>query len=152
VSGTAPRVTLRPVTPATWRACAELEVTEEQGAFVSPVARYLALARYGEAAWQPLALHQGDVVVGHAMWTIDPDEDAFWIGGLVVDRRHQGRGVGRAAVARLVAMAAATGARQVALSYEPANERARRVYADAGFRETGELVDDEVVARLDLPV
>jgi len=40
------------------------------------------------------------------------------------------------------------GCRQVALSYRPDNTVARGLYASAGFVETGEMEDDEVVARL----
>jgi len=42
------------------------------------------------------------------------------------------------------------GARRVALSYEPENTVARRLYESLGFRETGETEGEEVVARLTL--
>ena len=39
------------------------------------------------------------------------------------------------------------GYREAALSYEPENTVARRLYASLGFVETGERVEDELVAR-----
>ncbi len=39
------------------------------------------------------------------------------------------------------------GCASVALSYKPDNERAKHVYASLGFAETGEMEDDELVAR-----
>lgn len=50
----------------------------------------------------------------------------------------------------LLAMARASGAPCVRLSYDPDNRAARSLYASLGFRETGELEADEIVAALDL--
>lgn len=36
----------------------------------------------------------------------------------------------------------------IAISYESENEGARRLYASLGFRETGEIIEGEVVARM----
>jgi diamine N-acetyltransferase len=143
-------VRLVDVGPENWRACADLEVTEEQGAFVVPVARYLSLCAYDEGPWRPLAALEGDRVVGFAMWGIDPADDSLWIGGLVVDRAEQRRGRGRAIVELLVERARSQGRSSVALSYQPANTAAAALYAGIGFVETGETEGDEVVARLPL--
>jgi diamine N-acetyltransferase len=40
------------------------------------------------------------------------------------------------------------GCDEVIISYEPENDVARRLYASFGFRETGEVVEGETVARL----
>jgi diamine N-acetyltransferase len=111
------------------------------------VAYYLALCAYGETTWNPLAVRVEDKVVGFVMWGIDPTDESFWIGGLVIDRHHQLRGYGRSVVARLLERAVEDGRREAALSYHPENEVARSLYASMGFIETGEVADDEVVAR-----
>ena len=85
------------------------------------------------------------------MWAIDPDGRSGWIGGLVIDRRRQREGFGRATVLALVARLTADGCDSVALSYSPGNDVARALYLSMGFDETGEMEDDEVVARLRLP-
>ena len=66
-----------------------------------------------------------------------------------VDRRHQRRGYGRAVVAQLE-RAASDGHREAALSYDPQNTLAQSLYASMGFVETGELADNEAVARRQL--
>jgi diamine N-acetyltransferase len=127
-----------------------LEVEQSQQRFVAPVAYYLALCAYGESPWQPLTVGVGEEVVGFVMWGIDPEDESFWIGGLIIDRRHQRRGYGRAVVAQLLERATSDGRRQAALSYDPQNALAQSLYASMGFVETGELVDDETVARRQL--
>ena len=67
-----------------WRACTALEVEEPQQRFVASVAYYLALCAYGNSPWRPLAVRAGDEVVGFVMWGIDPADESFWIGGLIL--------------------------------------------------------------------
>jgi diamine N-acetyltransferase len=143
-------VTLEDVGADNWRACTALEVEQSQQRFVATAAYYLALCAYGESPWQPLAVSVGEEVVGFVMWGIDPEDESFWIGGLIIDRRHQRRGYGRAVVAQLLERAAADGHREAALSYDPQNTLAQSLYASMGFVETGELADSEAVARRQL--
>jgi diamine N-acetyltransferase len=144
-------VELSTVTAANWRDCADLEVAEEQRAFVTPVTRYLCLCQYG-GLWQPLAVTAAGRVVGFVMWAVDEEDGSGWIGGLVIGSDRQRRGYGRAAVLALVErLRRDEGCPTAALSYAPENAAARALYASLGFVETGEREDDEVVARLQLP-
>jgi GNAT superfamily N-acetyltransferase len=43
------------------------------------------------------------------MWGVDSTDGGYWIGGLIIDRRHQRRGYGRAAVLELLERAALAG-------------------------------------------
>jgi diamine N-acetyltransferase len=138
---------LREVTADNWRDVVRIEPREDQGRFVASVAYYLNLCHYGEE-WKPLALYQDGEPVGFAMWGYDAEEDSYWIGGFVIDAKHQGQGHGRAAMEALLDhLAGQPGYREAALSYEPENTVARRLYASLGFVETGERADDEFVAR-----
>ncbi len=147
-----PLIQLRDVTAENWRACADLEVTDDQAAFVSPVTRYLCLCQYG-GVWKPLAVYAGEDVVGFAMWAVDPDDSSGWIGGLAIDESRQRQGYGRAAVlAVLERLRREHACPSAALSYSPDNEAARGLYRSLGFIETGEREDDELVARLTFAV
>jgi diamine N-acetyltransferase len=149
-SRNAVEVRLDPIDAGNWRDVADLEVAPEQRTFVAEPSRYLALCAY-DGLWTPLAIRAGDEVVGMLMWAVDPAEGAVWLGGVLVDRRWQRRGIGRRAVrAAIELLSRQEETLDFALSYEPENEVARRTYAKLGFVETGELEDDEVVARLRL--
>jgi len=142
------RIGIREIDGENFRAALELEVTPEQTAFVTSTARYLALCAYG-GVWHPVGMYAGDTMVGFAMWAHDADEGAHWIGGFLIGRNHQRRGYGRAGLLALIDWLRGTqGAGALALSYEPGNDVARRLYASLGFQETGEREGDEVVARL----
>jgi diamine N-acetyltransferase len=138
---------LREVNADNWRDVVRIEPRKEQGRFVASVAYYLNLCHYGEE-WQPLAIYQDGEPVGFAMWGYDAEEDSHWIGGFFIDANHQGKGYGRAAMEALLDhLARQPGYREAALSYEPENTVARRLYASLGFVETGELSEDGLVAR-----
>jgi diamine N-acetyltransferase len=143
-------VELRPVSAENWRRCAALEVADDQRDFVMPVTHYLCLCHYG-GDWRPLAVCDGDEVVGFVMWALDHEDHSGWIGGLTVDRDRQRRGYGRAALLALAAwLRDEQGCPSCALSFTADNVVARSLYVSLGFVETGELEGDELVARLRL--
>ena len=145
-------LTLRPVSGDNWRAVARLAVSAEQRAFVTEPAYYLAMCAY-DGLWQPLAMEvagtHGVLVVGFMMWAVDPADQSCWLGGILVDQGQQRRGYGRQAIqAALALLSSEHGHQNFALSYDPANATAKRLYHSLGFVETGEQSDDEMVARL----
>ncbi len=146
-SSPTPQVRLSPVDATTWRGVAALRVAPEQERFVATPLHYLALCAYG-GVWTAYAATAGDDVVGFLMRGVDDEDGSLWLGGVLVDVTHQGRGVGRAMVlTALETWADEARAAGFALSYEPANAAAAALYRSLGFVETGEVDDDEVVAR-----
>jgi diamine N-acetyltransferase len=142
-----PDIVLRPVDAANWRAVADVAPHPDQARWVAPVTRYLCLCLY-DGEWQPLAVSVDDEVVGFVMWGLDEEEGSHYIGGLVVDAAHQGRGIGRATVVAVLRMFEGQGGyREAALTYAPDNDVARRLYAGLGFVETGEESEGELAAR-----
>jgi RimJ/RimL family protein N-acetyltransferase len=67
--------------------------------------------------------------------------DSVGLRAFFVDARHQGRGCGTAALAALPEFTRThfPSARAVVLTVNTSNEAARRVYARAGFRDTGNV-------------
>ncbi len=142
-----PDVCLRPVTEDNWRELAGLEVTREQKAFVAEPTYYLCLCHYGRL-WQPLAICHREKVVGMLIWAVDPEDGSCWLGGILVDRRSQRRGIATTAVTQAIrTLSRQTHSRQFALSYSPDNIAARRLYASLGFVETDQREGEEIVAR-----
>jgi diamine N-acetyltransferase len=89
----------------------------------------------------------GDMVIGFMMWAV-ADDKRYWLGGIFIDTEYQGKGYGKTAIQEVIKLLREKGASEFALSYHPDNEVAKRLYATLGFVQTGEVEDDEVVARL----
>lgn len=142
-------LTLRPVGADNWRDVADLAPRADQLDFVPALAaRYLLLQVYG-TTWHCLGAFAGETAVAHVMWGVD-DDNSRWIGGLLVDARHQGRGVGRRVLELLVEQLCAQPDRgPVRLSHHPDNAAGRSLFEALGFVPTGAHEDGEVVMELD---
>ena len=118
----------------------------EQLQFVNPVAWYVARSAYQDV-WHPVGLATEDgVVVGFAEWAYDESDGTYSLGGITIDHRQQGRGLGHAALDALVAhLLAQPVPGVVALTVHADNERARGLYERYGFNATGAVIDDELV-------
>ena len=143
-------IELRPVDSENWLSVAQLSVTTEQRKFVAEPSYYLALCHYGQL-WRPLAIYDDERVIGFMMWAEDSDEGSCWIGGFMIDKSLQKMGYGNAALTEVVRMLSSEhGYRDFALSYGPGNIVAKQMYSQFGFSETGEMAEDELVARFKL--
>lgn len=144
------QVSLRPVDSDNWRGVANLQVTEAQREFVAEPSRYLALCCYGND-WNPLAVYLGEHIIGFMMWAVDPADGSCWLGGIMIDQSHQGKGYGRQATERAISLLAEEhDFVDFALSYKPTNMIAKHLYQSLGFSETDQWEDDEKVARFSL--
>ena len=139
-------IRIEPVDAGNWRDIYALEVHENQKAFVADPGYYLCLCAFGDT-WHPLAVYRGNTPVGFLMWAIDQEDNSCWLGGILIDKSHQRKGYGRKAME--LAMDRLRKERHpdsFALSYAPENG-ARNLYQSLGFVETGEMEDEERVAR-----
>lgn len=145
-----PSVSLEPVGKGNRAPILALELLPEQQGFVASNAESLAEARRDREAIARAVVTHGRVV-GFLMYSAPEDEDEAIIYRFMIDRREQGRGLGRAAVAMVLEeIASLAHIRRVSICYEPENAAARRLYASFGFVEKGLDEDGEMIAMLEL--
>ena len=141
---------LEPVGKGNRAAILALELLPEQQGFVASNAESLAEARQDDEAIARAIVAAGRVV-GFLMYSAPEDDDEAIIYRFTIDRREQGKGLGRAAAGKaLEEIAHLRHVRRVSICYEPGNEAARRLYASCGFIEQGLDEDDEMIAVLEL--
>lgn len=143
-------VTLRSLGEAERKAVIALGVADDQDDFVATNAESLEEADENPAC-VPLGIFVGDAPVGFAMYTLDADDGNWWIYRLMIDQRFQKRGYGRAGLRAVVErMSAIPGCDAIYLGVVRENSVAAAFYRQEGFRETGQILGDETVMRLDL--
>ncbi len=147
--GDPPLVELVAVTPENWREIAAVVPRDDQREFVSPSAASYMLLGEREGIWKSLGIAENGRIVGHLMWGIDPADGSHWIGGVIIDAREQGRGLGRAAMTAMIGrLRALPDVSAIRLSLHPANAVARALYDGLGFTPTGERDGDQLVLEL----
>ena len=105
----------------------------------------------------PLAVYDKEVLVGFVMIAYDQkigiSKGNYLLFRFMIDQRFQGLGYFKPtmdAVIDFVSSEPAGKATNLWLSYEPENKHARSCYLHYGFKETGQVIEDEIVAIYDL--
>jgi diamine N-acetyltransferase len=144
----------------------KLSVNDEQKDFVasnevSIVEAYTAITANGFAF--PFGIYDDDILVGFVMVGFDTDdywEDApaiakenYNLWRLMIDKKYQHKGYGKKAVELaldFIRTFPCGKAEYCWLSYEPENTVAKELYASFGFKETGDMDGEEIIAVLKL--
>ncbi|HET9902897.1 MAG TPA: GNAT family N-acetyltransferase [Xanthobacteraceae bacterium] len=146
-------VRLAPVTASNWRAVVKLKLAPNQENFVASNVYSLAESKFDPGA-RPRAIYAGKRLVGFLMYEVlgsprRPKEASIY--RFMIDRSHQRKGYGRAALARAIEeIRAIEGVSKIAICYAPENAAARHFYTRFGFVETGRDEDGEIIAELPL--
>ena len=146
-------ITLQKVDESNFIPCFNLELKEGQEEFVSHPIRSLAQAYVYYNQCTPFAVFSGSKVVGYFMVIYDYDEETYNIWHLMIDRRHQGKGLGRAAMELALEYIRSKpfgASNHILLTVNPQNSAACALYRALGFAETGRRDEDEVELGLSL--
>jgi len=136
-----------------------LEVTEDQRRFVDSNAVSLVQGHYHDSAWFR-AVYEGDSAIGFLMLhdprrdpEADPSERSrLFVWRLMIDRAHQGRGLGRRVIRILTDVARNNGFTHLCVDFVEAEGGPGPFYEACGFVRSGRVIDGEVEACLDLSI
>ncbi|MBF2972608.1 GNAT family N-acetyltransferase, partial [Pseudomonas aeruginosa] len=95
-------IELRTITRDDWETCIDLKVARHQAHFVASNLYSLAQSRF-LPGFRAVGIHHGGRMVGFALYGPDADDGHYWLYRLMIDRRYQGKGHGRAALQRIIA-------------------------------------------------
>ena len=149
-------VTLREITSETVIQVIKLSVAEHQKGFVAPNAVSLAQALFTPEAWYR-AIYCADELAGFVMLDDEslrsppPENPKVGVWRFMIDARYQGRGIGKAALTRVIEHVRARGRfATLELSYVPGPGCPEPFYLSLGFRHTGRVDGNEIVLELPL--
>jgi diamine N-acetyltransferase len=151
-------ISLQPIDASNRVAVEALRVGPGQERFVSGVAdSLLEAAEYPDACPVSWAIHAEEVPVGFVMISdgIPPGRPEYigpyFLWKLLIDERHQGRGLGRDTLDAIVAhVRGRPDAEALLTSAVPGEGSPIGFYERYGFERTGEIFHGEVVLRLSL--
>ena len=149
---------IRLVTIKNWQDLIDIKVREDQKHFVASNLYSIAQSKFGDeyqGHWDlfPFGIYDGETPVGFLMYgfNFEYSKHQAYIQRLMVDEKFQGKGYGKFGMQKMLEIFRADERiKIVAISYEPDNDGARKLYASLGFVETGEIVEGETMALLKL--
>ena len=147
-------IELRPLTEENLQQCFNLKVASDQTQYIASNEASWNTAKENAEVARPFAICCDGKMVGFTMFAFDEDyedpNDRYWLWRLMIDEGLQGQGYGTAALQVIIQYFRDHGANNIRLSTKETNTNALSMYRKAGFRETGELNDGEIVLQLDL--
>ncbi|MEJ8307174.1 GNAT family N-acetyltransferase [Saccharibacillus sacchari] len=133
---------IKKISPENVQAVLDLRVAPDQTSYIESTAQCLEEAQEC-SFYVPVALYAENELVGFAMYGFFPGEDEsgrVWLDRFLIDRRHQGRGLGRIMLSSLLDLLYEQfGPCDIYLSLYEDNQGALRLYEKFGFRFNGEL-------------
>lgn len=158
-------IKFEPITFDNHRDVCRLEVLPEQQAFVASATMTLAQS-YVIATNDPFppltyAIYDGELLVGLIFMDYEPvgindysDENCYCIIRLIIDKAHQGKGYGTAAIRQAIELLSTKpqgDAACIFITYKDDNPAAKHIYEKLGFVPTGAFNEqDEIIARYEL--
>jgi diamine N-acetyltransferase len=144
VSTMSEKIHFEPFTRDNWEAALKLQVDPSQSKFAPSVAESLAAAyiKPWDEALDPYIIYDGETMAGCFYLSYTPgSESNYWIGGFIIDRKHQGKGLGKASLKEILRFVGRThpNCREVNLTVEKDNVVAQGLYKSLGFGDTGRV-------------
>ena len=148
-------IELRKLTEENMQQCFTLKVASDQTQYIASNSDSWKTATENPDVARPFAIYCDGKMVGFTMFAFDEDyEDPnarYWLWRLMIDESLQGNGYGTAALQVIIRYFRDQGANNIRLSTKEDNIKALTMYRNAGFHDTGELNEGEIVLQLDLP-
>lgn len=147
-------VTLKEITRATLRDVCRLDAGDGGKQVATNALSTAETSFYGEAWFRAICADEtpvGFVMLYDPSLVDAPEETEYFLWRLMIDRNHQRRGYGRAAVELLIEhVRGRPGARRLLVSHVEQADALGRFYGSIGFAYTGKVDDGERVMALAL--
>lgn len=146
------KIELRKIDESNRAECMAIKVSEQQTKYISSVEHSLRDAEENPDIARAFAVYADGRAVGFAMFAFDENNedhnDRYWLWRFMINSSEQGKGFGSAALNEIIEYFRNNGADQITLSTKPENTAALGLYHKFGFKENGDMNDDEIVLKL----
>ena len=143
-------ITFKSVDKDNWLDCVNLEVTEEQNNFVTNNTFSVLQSHYDDRNY-PMTIYKDNIMVGFLMYFYDEDFEAYRLRRFMIDKDYHCLGYGRLSLLELKKLIKENyNGKRLYTSVKPQNDIAKKLYQNAGFKNTGEIRWGEEILAVDL--
>jgi len=133
-------IQFKPIDKSNYDLCTDLKVAPGQKSYVAPNWYSLVQAAY-EPEMFPLAIYNGDVMVGFILYDFDYELAAWSLSRFMIDEKHQGKGIGKLALTKFLELFANKhNAKIIYTSVDIENLQVMLLYESFGFKR-GEVFE-----------
>lgn len=149
------KINLRDINEENWLECIGLTTDKWDQHFVFEEfipSNTLSLAQSKiEHGWITKGIYDEDKIVGFTMYGYCYEDNFYELCRLMIHHAYQGRGYGKEAIKIIIEeMKKIEGCKEICLSFYPENIKAKNLYEDVGFKNTGEIINGELLYSLKL--
>ena len=145
-------IVLKEITEQNKQECFSLKVSPGQSEYIASNENSLNEAQENPEIARPFAIYADDKMIGFTMFAWDENnedpEDKYWLWRFMIDKSLQGKGYGHLALKEIIKYFKDNGADIITLSTKESNKIALSLYHQFGFKENGEMNDEEIVLKL----
>ena len=103
-----------------------------------------------QKGWTVKAIYEDDLMIGFAMYGYCYEYDFYEICRFMIDHKYQGKGYGRRALVKIIEeMKENEECKDIYISFDPKNNIARSLYESLGFKDTGKVLEEELLFKLE---
>ncbi len=102
-----------------------------------------------QKGWTVKAIYNDDLMIGFTMYGYCYEYDFYEICRFMIDHKYQGKGYGKLALIEIIKeMKKLEDCKDIYISFDPKNNIARRLYESLGFKDTGKVLEEELLFKL----
>lgn len=132
------KIYLQPIEKSNWKEAIRLSVKEEQQTLIASNLYSIAEVQFLDNFYAK-GIYLDEKMIGFTMFGIDSDDNNYWIYRLMIDKKFQGKGIGKQAIHLVIDEVRRNNNANISIimiGYAPENLTAKFVYKKAGFIET----------------
>ncbi|WP_294170181.1 GNAT family N-acetyltransferase [uncultured Clostridium sp.] len=103
-----------------------------------------------QKGWTVKAIYDEDLMIGFTMYGYCYEYGFYEICRFMIDYKYQGKGYGRRALVKIIEeMKENEECKDIYISFDPKNNIARSLYESLGFKDTGKVLEEELLFKLE---
>ena len=132
------KIYLKPIDKNNWEEAIRLSVKKEQQTLIASNLYSIAEVQFLDNFYAK-GIYLDEKMIGFTMFGIDSDDNNYWIYRLMIDKKFQGKGIGKQAIHLVIDEIRRNNNANISIimiGYAPENFTAKFLYKKVGFIET----------------
>ena len=132
------KIYLQPIDKSNWEEAISLSVKEEQQTLIASNLYSIAEVQFLDNFYAK-GIYLDEKMIGFTMFGIDSDDNNYWIYRLMIDKKFQGKGIGKQAIHLVIDEIRRNNNANISIimiGYAPENFTAKFLYKKVGYIET----------------